>query len=195
VFGHIDKVHHGSGDPLKEVQRLRAEVERLKEVCKGRERVLAMPDGQTDFDDLCNRVVAREWLALDPELLVGYAQGCFDEITRLNAEVERLQGLITELVRAWGDPEADIPWGSLPEDFDETVRSYIWRDGAAELQAEVERLTAENERVRQDRDTFGDDNARLRSELAAAQARVRELEATPAASDRSTVPIPEDEPA
>jgi hypothetical protein len=63
------------------------------------------------------------------------------------------------------------------------------------LRAEVERMTAENERMKEDERLSRISIRSLSDELAVAQARVRELEATPAASDRSTVPIPEDEPA
>jgi hypothetical protein len=54
------------------------ELERLLKLCAGKRRVVELGGEPLDFDELCNRVLTREWQALDPEYLVGIAQGSFD---------------------------------------------------------------------------------------------------------------------
>lgn len=66
-----------------QIKRLRGDVERLLALCNGKERVLELNGYKPiDFDEMCARVSAHEYQALDLEILTGFAQGAFDCLER-----------------------------------------------------------------------------------------------------------------
>jgi hypothetical protein len=120
-----------------EIERLTSDNERLLALCGGRQRVVELKGHKPiDFDEVCARVSAHEYQALDLEIIVGFAQGAFDEIERLEEslaivtsadeanviqrdraleEIERLRKQLVTIRMERADA-IDRKWGGWDED-------------------------------------------------------------------------------